>query len=48
MDNTISLIKSRILSLMKDVDKRSAEVAADVKRAVSPLFEAIEEDNENE
>lgn len=47
MNDTISLIKSRILGLMKDVDKLGAEVTADVKQAVSPLFEAIKGDDEN-
>lgn len=48
MYDVIREMQERILHNTRELDKLGAEAIHDVKEAISPLFEAIKEDGENE
>lgn len=47
-ENVIHEMQERILHNARELDKLAAEAVHNVKEAVSPLFEAVKEGDENE
>lgn len=47
-ENVIHEMRERILHNTRELDKLGAEAVHDAKEAISPLFEAVKEGDENE